>query len=200
MITSAPVRAWRTGRSTTSLTTDRGSIEARTVLVTAGAWTPEFENHLQIHCPIVPVRGQMVASTPVPKLLNGPVMRPHTYLQSTDGRFIGGGTMESAGFNRDPNPELERQIWAEACRLLPALRDARITHSWARHRPGTRDQLPLVGFCGPGGRHLVAAGHYKNGVLLACVTGKVISELVTRGHTRFEVDGWSPHRFLPGNG
>src|SRR6185295_3306201 len=111
------------------------------------------------------------------------------------GRVIAGGTVEFAGFDAEPRAETRERIWAAAQALVPALRGRRVTHAWARFRPHTPDELPLIGRCGADGRHVVAAGHFKNGLLLSAVTGRIVAELLTRGESAYSLAGLEPERF-----
>jgi glycine/D-amino acid oxidase-like deaminating enzyme len=81
-----------------------------------------------------------------------------------------------------------------AIELAPALADAEVLETWAGLRPGTPDDLPILGPTGIDGL-LVATGHYRNGILLAAVTAKLLHEWITRGETSFNAEIFSPLRF-----
>ena len=177
------------------LVTDRGSLEADHVIVAAGPWAAEWADFLEIQVPVVPAKGELLAFAPLPPLLRHAVMSTYGLLQTACGNIISGGTVEFAGWDREPSASSRDRILADARELLPALREASPTHFWARFRPHTPDGLPLVGFCGPDRRHLIAAGHYRNGVLLAAITGRIVADLLTQGSTNFDLTALDPCRF-----
>jgi glycine oxidase len=179
----------------TRLHTSRGAVEAERVVVTAGPWTDELCRCFGLEMPIQPAKGQLVATAPLPPLLRRPVMGGFGVLQTLAGNVLSGGSVEFSGFDAEPREALREEIWEAAGELVPALRGVPLTHSWARFRPHTPDELPLVGFCDAGRRHVVAAGHYKNGLLLSAVTGRIVTDLLTRGGTSLPVAGLEPDRF-----
>ena len=61
-------------------------------------------------------------------------------------------------------------------------------------RPGTPDNLPLVGRDELEGL-LWATGHWRNGVLLAPLTGEVVADLLADRASSYELDGLAPSRF-----
>ncbi|MGB9146457.1 MAG: FAD-binding oxidoreductase, partial [Acidobacteriaceae bacterium] len=58
--------------------------------------------------------------------------------------------------------------------LWPLLRNARIAESWTGLRPGSDDGLPILDQTGE--RRWVATGHFKNGIMLAPGTARVLSQ------------------------
>jgi glycine oxidase len=62
--------------------------------------------------------------------------------------------------------------------MRPSLANLPVTSSWSGLRPATRDELPLVGATAVSGLY-IAAGHYRNGILLAPLTAELVSALVT---------------------
>ena len=68
--------------------------------------------------------------------------------------------------------------------MVPALRYAEAASTWAGLRPGSPDGLPVLG-CVPGRVNVyVAAGHFRNGILLAPVTGRLMTQLICDGTSR----------------
>ena len=65
-------------------------------------------------------------------------------------------------------------------------------------RPGTPDQLPILGPSDVDGL-LMATGHYRNGILLAPITAKLIAEWIVEGRASLNCEEFSPLRFLRGN-
>ena len=79
-------------------------------------------------------------------------------------------------------------------KFCPALEDAEILETWAGLRPGTPDDLPILGPTDIDGL-LIATGHYRNGILLSAVTAKLMREWVIEGRTSFNAEVFSPMRF-----
>ena len=148
-----------------------------------------------LYAPTRPIRGQMIAMRPRTMQLKK-VLRSHRgYLvPRADGRIIAGSTLENAGFDKNTTPEGLRSIFEAAITLAPSLADAEIVESWAGLRPGSPDQLPIIGPTDIQGL-LVATGHYRNGILLAPVTAKLICEWIVDGKTDFDTERFSPLRF-----
>ena len=123
----------------------------------------------------------------------------HGYIvPRADGRIIAGSTLENVGFVKDTTPEGLRKIFAAAVALAPALADAEIVETWAGLRPGTPDQLPIIGPTDIPGL-LIATGHYRNGILLAPITTTLIREWIVEGKTSFDARRSSPLRFSANN-
>jgi glycine oxidase len=119
------------------------------------------------------------------------------YLVSkAEGLTYVGATEEEVGFDSRPTAEGVSGLLALVPRLTPGLSGATFSHAWAGLRPGTPDRLPLLGRI-PGWRGVsIAAGHFRNGILLAPITGILISDLLRDGRPRMELNPFDPGRFL----
>jgi glycine oxidase len=102
--------------------------------------------------------------------------------------------LEEAGFNKTVTAAGIRQVIESALELCPDLAGAEILETWAGLRPGTPDDLPILGPTHAGGL-LLATGHYRNGILLAAVTAKLVRDWVIDGQTAFSTEAFSPLRF-----
>jgi glycine oxidase len=111
-----------------------------------------------------------------------------------DGRIIAGSTLEDAGFVKQVTPEGIRRILDGAMELAPALADATIVEQWAGLRPDTPDHLPIIGPTEMKGL-MMATGHYRNGILLAPVTAKIVRDWIVNGKAEFSAETFSPLRF-----
>ena len=147
-----------------------------------------------------PVRGQMIALRPANGAagLRRVVRSERGYLvPRRDGRIVAGSTTEEAGFEKHVTAAGLRKIIDGAVELCPELAGAQIVETWAGLRPGTPDDLPILGPADLSGLWM-ATGHYRNGILLAPATAKLVREWIVRGRTTFEVDAFSPLRFSRG--
>ena len=158
-----------------------------------GAWAAEIDG---IQIPTRPVKGQMLDVIPTSRnLLKHVVRSPEVYvLPRTDGRIVIGATVEEAGFDKRVQPETIQRLHQAAANLIPVLGEARIHEAWAGLRPGSPDDLPILGMTSVPG-YYAATGHYRNGILLAPITAKTISELVLKGESSVNLLPFSVGRF-----
>ena len=101
----------------------------------------------------------------------------HVYLVPRDGQVVIGATMEPDRVIDTPEAEVIETLRQEGVTLCPALAGAAVTESWAGVRPGTPDHAPFIGETVTPGLY-VAAGHYRNGILLAPVTARIIADQI----------------------
>ncbi|MDP2340479.1 MAG: glycine oxidase ThiO [Deltaproteobacteria bacterium] len=156
---------------------DEGTLQADAVVVCAGAWTAQVEGCGIDPAMIFPVRGQMVelqgeqASFDVVVYGHGGYAVPRL-----DGRVVVGSTMEHAGFTKAVTVGGLQKVLHTATSLVPALAEAPVLSTWAGLRPATRDGLPLLGKSKTD--VWVASGHFRNGVLLAAVSGERLAAAI----------------------
>jgi glycine oxidase len=138
----------------------------------------------------------MLATAPLPPRVRASVIDAWGGArQIPGGRVVAGGTVEHVGFDTDPTPANFDKIYGGLGAALPVFAGAPVTHTWARLRPGTPDGLPILGPV-PGWRNvLVAAGHYRNGVLLSAITGELIAALIVDGAAPMPIEELSVTRF-----
>jgi glycine oxidase len=124
------------------------------------------------------------------------VWGPDGYLvPRANGLVFAGATVEDVGFRRRTTKAGIRGLRAMASALVPQLGAATAHFEWAGLRPGTPDALPIIGPV-PGMDNLVAAtGHYRNGILLGPLTGKLVALGITRGEWDGVPPEFSPVRF-----
>ncbi len=161
--------------------TAAGIIASETVILAAGAWTPELLPRGTWRPDIRPIKGQMLLYRPEDTaLLQNMVLQGRRYLVSrSDGRILAGSTMEDDGFNKSPTLEVKQELRAFAEGLLPALAECELEAHWTGLRPGSPDGVPTVG-AHPGIEGLwLNCGHYRNGIALAPATvGRLMTQLV----------------------
>lgn len=180
----------------TGVLTASGAIAAGRVVIAAGCWSGELEQVAQ-YAPTRPVRGQMVAVRSELAPLRH-VLRSHSgyVVPRADGRLVCGSTAEpEAGFERGVTPEGQQRILAAAKEVVPALGRAVVVEKWSGLRPDTPDHLPSLGPTDVEGL-LMATGHYRNGLLLAPITARLMREWVIEGRAvSFATEAFSPMRF-----
>ena len=133
---------------------------------------------------------------PEKHLLRHVIRTPDVYLiPRSDGRLAIGATVEEAGFDKRVVPETIQKLRKSALALVPKLADARILEAWAGLRPGTPDALPILGATATPG-YFVATGHFRDGILLAPITAKVMAEVVAGNQPSLNLSAFSPSRFV----
>lgn len=176
--------------------TSAGPVLAGAVVVCAGPWTGLLD--LGPACPVGPVKGQLLRLRTLPRTPAMTVFGDAAYVvPKPDGRAIVGATTEDAGFDRRVTLAALTSLGAAARRLLPALGEAAFEAGWAGLRPATPDGLPVMGRLPGHERVFVASGHLRNGILLAPVTGRALSDLVLGVPTEVDLSPFDPRRFQP---
>lgn len=176
--------------------TNAGALDARVVVIACGAWTPLVTQTLGYAPPIKPMRGQLLATPPQPPLLRHTIVaRNFYYWQLTEGHVAGGGTVEDAGFERGTDPRDLAAIRDEMNALFPAVATQPTAIAWSGFRPYCEDLRPVIGRVPGEDNVYVAAGHFKKGIMLAPVTGKILADLITAGRTNLPIEPLDPARF-----
>jgi glycine oxidase len=170
------------GRATGIRLGDGTDIAADVVVVAAGAWSRSIAGvPPEMRPPVRPVKGQMLALRMDAPLVSHVVWAPNVYLvPRRDGRLILGGTVEEKGFDATLTAGGVLALLEAAWRVLPAIEELPIEETWVGHRPGSRDDAPILGL-GPITGLVYATGHYRNGILLTPVTADAIARLVLDG-------------------
>jgi len=176
---------------------ERRTYRAKGLVVAAGAWSSTLIGTGLAESTIRPARGQIV-------LLDSQVPPTTTILFShrgyvvprVDGRVLCGSTLEFEGFKKAVTARGLREILDLALELLPALSSASVLDTWSGFRPYTEDHMPLLGASNQDGVWL-ATGHYRNGILLAPATAKIMAALLCGQSPEVAVEAFSPQRALP---
>jgi glycine oxidase len=164
------------------------------VLLAAGAWSGSIEG-VPRPVAVAPVRGQM-AALPWPAGARRSIVYGHgCYLMARGDEAILGSTMEYVGFRPETTSAGLARIFGAATALCPSFSTAGVTRTWAGLRPVTPDGRPIIG---PEPRLpglWYAAGHGRNGILLAGITGVIVRQLLSGEPTDEEIDACAPARF-----
>lgn len=178
----------------TGVGTADGPIEAGAVLIAAGCWAGQIEG-LPRPLSVEPVRGQMTAFDWPADEPGAIVYGPGGYVLRRGNELLAGSTMEHVGFDADVTETGQARIIEHATRLYPALEDATIRRRWAGLRPGTPDGRPIVGPDPEVSGLWYAAGHGRNGILLAAVTGEIIAHQFLGEDVEYDLSPVAPGRF-----
>jgi glycine oxidase len=180
------------------LTTRRRALYADAFVNCCGAWAAS----LHPDAAVAPAKGQMlVLAQPEAPRLTRVLRSPEVYLIPRDNhRIVVGATVEDAGYSRQVDPAALALLRRRAAALWPPAAGAPELESWAGLRPATADGLPLIGLVEqprhdhPAPPQFLAAGHHRNGILLAPGTAHVIADLIAGRTPAIDLAPFAPHR------
>jgi glycine oxidase len=179
---------------------DGTGFEADIVVLAAGAWSRSIGGlPPDRRPPVRPVKGQMLAlrMDAAAPLLNHVLWAPGAYLvPRRDGRLIVGGTVEEKGFDETITAGGMLTLLEAAWRAIPAIEELPIDEIWVGHRPGSRDDAPILGRA-PLDNLFYATGHHRNGILLAPVTADAMAKLILDDVVEPAIRPFGLERFLP---
>jgi sarcosine oxidase subunit beta len=181
----------RRDSAVSAVETDRGLIRTRHVVNAAGVAAPEICRMVGVTLPIVPCRGQIVATQALPRLLDHPTN--HVRQSPATGVVFCGETGEFAGLDTGTTLEAAREVASRAIRTLPALAGAQALRVFAGLRPWPPDGLPFLGPVRGVPGFYVVVGH--SGITLAAAYGKVLTELILEGSTTVPLEPYDPLRY-----
>jgi glycine oxidase len=178
-----------------------GSIAAADVVVlAAGAWSRTIGGlPPDRRPPVRPVKGQMLAlqMDAAAPLLSHVLWAPGAYLvPRRDGRLVIGGTVEERGFDETITAGGVLTLLEAAWRAIPAIEELPIAEIWVGHRPGSRDDAPILGR-GPLEGLFYSTGHHRNGILLAPATADAMARLILDDVVEPAIKPFGLERFLP---
>ena len=170
---------------------EKTTYHAPVVVNCAGAWAGNLP---PVELPIRPVKGQMVALVG-PPILRHVIRSPEVYLvPRSDGRTLVGSTLEEAGYDKRTDADTIRRLHQAAVQLVPSLQQARVLEAWAGLRPGTPDDLPILGKMEAAG-YYIAAGHFRDGILLAPVTAHNMAQIIAGEKPDCDLSAFAAERF-----
>ncbi|GLW08337.1 oxidoreductase [Microtetraspora sp. NBRC 13810] len=202
----------RAGDRVTGVRTTAGDILAGAVVNAAGTWGGEVAALAGLELPILPRRGFILVTEPLPR----PLIRHKVYtaayvtnvasgsagletsavVEGTPaGTVLIGASRERVGFDRTPSPPVLRRLAAQAIALFPALAATKVIRSYCGFRPYCPDHLPVIGPDprAPGLHH--ACGHEGAGIGLAPATGHLIAQSLGGDRPDLDLAPFLPDRF-----
>ena len=173
------------------------TVECDAVVMAAGSWSGQIEAEGDEPVPVRPIRGQLLhlgwPSSPPERV----VWTDGCYLVPwTDGSVLVGATVEDVGFDERATVAGVQQLIQMTCKLVPTASRAWFHAVRVGLRPGTPDNLPVIGPSESLPGLVYATGHYRNGVLLAPLTAKLVSDFILDGTSDPALDATSPSRFV----
>jgi len=191
---SVDILEWREDVALRSL--DGRTFRGERLIVCSGAWAQELERTFGLTLPIYPIRGQICAYTVELGAVRHMVFSSQGYAVSkANGSLVCGASEDVAGFDRSVTDRGIARLrrWSE--RLFPLLAGMEPFHRWAGLRPATQDGFPLLGPLAQAPHVVFAAGHYRNGILLSPITGRIAAALVDGEAPPLSLHAFAPERF-----
>jgi glycine oxidase len=194
-----PARAQRIERDDDHLRIrlDTGApVTAQHVVVAAGSWSGNIDIDGVARVPVRPIRGQLLQLTSNAPELNRIVWGRRCYLVPAGaGSVLVGATVEDAGFDERTTVAGVRDLLDSACDLVPSLWHAAFVAARVGLRPATADEMPIIGRSGRMPGLVYATGHYRNGILMAPLTARVVADLILDNRDDPLLAPASPQRF-----
>ncbi len=168
------------------------------VILTTGAWTSliKFGENAPSLIKVKPIRGQMLSYRTAKRLFRKVIYSSRGYIvPRADGRILVGATVEDVGFDKSLTAGGTEFLRSNALEIAPNLVNLEIAESWAGLRPFAADGLPILGEFPEIENLFVATAHYRNGILLAPLTAKILADKIVENTNSKFTDVFSPRRF-----
>src|SRR5215813_450862 len=172
-------------------------VDTDTVVIAAGSWSRQVGEIFGLTIPVEPAKGQMLAvrTTQLRHVIS---WDEHYLVPRKNGEVIIGSTVEFIGHNKDVTLETVRLFIDRSEALVPGISKVPLSRFWAGLRPYSPTRRPIL--CRAPGLDnvIIATGHHRNGIVLAPITGKLVSELITTGQTSMSLESFAlPREPLP---
>ena len=169
------------------------TIHANSFVIAAGCWSGHLTAMLECPIPISPAKGQIVLLEAIPPQFHRTIDGLGIYIvPRTDGKILLGATVEFVGYDKTPTVEGVKEMIDAAVTISPELANSKFEQTWAGLRPYYKAG-PCLGYLPSYENVILASGHYKNGILLAPITGRLITELIVSGKPSIPLDPFKPN-------
>ncbi|MDQ0268233.1 glycine oxidase ThiO [Cytobacillus purgationiresistens] len=159
--------------------TSQGDLLSDSVIVAAGAWSSLLLEKTGLTLPVFPVKGECFSVISQKQLVKATIFSDDCYIvPKKSGRLIVGATVKPNTFDEKVSFGGISALMEKAIRLLPDIANAEWVNAWAGIRPISGDGLPFLGEHPNYKQLYIATGHFRNGILLAPVTGKLIADYI----------------------
>ncbi len=185
------------GRRAVRVRTSQGEHAAGAVVLAAGAWSGPFSRWTGFPLPVHPARGQSALVSHPGVRIRHCLVRDGCYLvPKAEGLSLIGTTLEpEAGFDARVTAGGLSHILSGVLKLAPAVASATFVEARAGLRPASGDELPVLGQVPSLDNVYIASGHYRNGILLSAITGKLMAEQVLHRKQPDLLKPFDPARF-----
>nr|MBC7243847.1 FAD-binding oxidoreductase [Chloroflexota bacterium] len=199
-------------KAVTAVFTTAGRIPTKAVVNAAGAWSASIGKMVGVEIPVIPRKGHIVVTEPVPPMINTYLLDASYFEaveedahriavamvlgQTRSGNILLGSSRQFAGFDRSVDHEVVRSMINRCLRFLPALANVHAIRIYAGLRPYTPDLLPIIDGVEEVPGFYIAAGHEGEGITMGPITGKLISQMITGQKLDLPVEQLSLSRFV----
>jgi gamma-glutamylputrescine oxidase len=199
---STVVEGYQEG-STIHLLTDRGTVEADSIVLACNGYLGRLDKRLSGK--IMPINNFMVATEPLSEervnqinprdiAISDSRFVVNYYRLSTDKRLLfGGGENYRQNFPQD----IESFVRKPMLEVYPQLAQTAIDYAWGGTLAVTLNRMPHFGRLGKHNTYF-AQGYSGHGVALATLAGKLIAEAIAGESENFDLFGQLPTRAFPG--
>jgi len=179
-----------------SVQTSNEKYFADNYLIAAGAWSGGLLKSIGYNFPVRPIRGQIIELWAQPQSIRQLLHTSGCYMAPwPDGRTLIGATMENAGFDKNVSAGGVAKLLNAAMKAVPGLKSATIGQTWTGLRPDTSDNMPIIGAT-PVANLFMATGHFRNGILLAPGTARLIGDLLEGRNIANDIEAFRASRFI----
>jgi glycine oxidase len=173
--------------------TNEETIHGDQVIMATGVWGNQLLEQTGLSLNVYPVKGECFSVVTHTPLIQSTIF--HYLVPKQGGRIVVGATMIEHSYDRSVSMEGLFTLMGKAKELLPSIASARWETSWAGLRPQTLDGLPYLGEAPNLKGLFIAMGHYRNGILLSPITGKIMTDLVEgKEPNALDLSAFSPAR------
>jgi len=165
-------------------------------VISAGAWSARLAATAAIEIPVYPIRGQIVLTETLPQMLQGCLSTSDCYLlQKAHGEVLVGSTTEHVGFDVSVTSSAISSLCRGAIRAVPRLGDVAIKRVWSGLRPGTPDELPILGRVDGIEGIVNATGGFRTGIVAAPLMAELVAQTVVDEQLSFPIEPFLASRF-----
>ncbi len=159
--------------------TDKGEMAADRVILAAGAWSAALLGEYGRGLAMEPVRGQMLLYRGAPGMVRHILLKgSHYVVPRRDGHLLVGSTVERVGFDAATTAAGRQELQAAGASLVPALAGMPVVGHWAGLRPALPRGIPVIAAHPTVEGLFLNTGHYRNGVLLALASARLLTDLI----------------------
>ncbi|TMU87371.1 glycine oxidase ThiO [Bacillus sp. BHET2] len=159
--------------------TPNGPFYGAEIIVAGGAWSQSLLEHLGMAFNTYPVKGECFSVKLSQELVKSTIFTEECYIvPKIGGRFLVGATEHPHTFDENISISGLMHLMELATGILPGLAQAHWDKAWAGIRPQTHQGIPIIGRSKEWKGLSIATGHYRNGILLAPITGMMIADLI----------------------
>jgi len=159
----------------TALHTEQSNLAADGYIIAAGAWSKTLLAKHALNLEVRPIRGQILLfKFDTPPFRHILLKKNLYFIPRNDGHVLVGSTLEDVGFDKSTTTEARDSLVARACEIFPEWRDIKPIRHWAGFRPGSPDNIPVIG------RHpqifnlYANTGHFRYGVTMSLASAELL--------------------------